>query len=294
MRRKSLKTILAAISITMIAGVFVGCGANSKEVEEGKDDNLSGIITAVGSTALQPLVEQASKNFKIKHPNVVINVQGGGSGTGINQVAEGFVEIGNSDISAESKLKGLDVLNNLVDHKVCVLAFAIVTHKDINVDSLTKEQIQGIFQGKYTNWSQLGGGNLPILVVNRPRSSGTRATFIETIMDGKSEQEGLGTIQDSSGSVEKTISSTPGAISYIALSYLTEEKRQNLEVLKIDNVEALKENIVSKKYPFWSYEHMYTNGEPKGVTKAFLDYMMSKENKPLIEKLGYIPAIDMK
>lgn len=294
MKRKSLKTIIAALAITMVAGAFVGCGGNKEAGETKPGNKISGTITAVGSTALQPLVEQAAKNFKTKNPDATINVQGGGSGTGLNQVAEGSVEIGNSDVTAESKLKDKEIAKQLVDHKVAAIGFAVATHKDVKVDSLTKEQIQGIFEGKYTNWKQVGGQDLPIQVVNRPKSSGTRATFIETIMDGKSEKEGLGTTQDSSGSVEKTISSTPGSISYLALSYLTEEKRQNLKLIKINNVEATKENIVAKKYPFWSYEHMYTKGEATGLTKAFIDYMMSDENKAVIEKLGYISATDIK
>ncbi|WP_097025575.1 phosphate ABC transporter substrate-binding protein [Clostridium peptidivorans] len=295
MKTKSLKTIIAALAITMVAGAFVGCGGSNKEAGNTKTGNkISGTITAVGSTALQPLVEQAAKNFKTKNPDATINVQGGGSGTGLNQVAEGSVEIGNSDVTAESKLKDKEIAKQLVDHKVAAIGFSIVTHKDVKVDSLTKEQVQGIFEGKYTNWNQVGGQDLPIQVVNRPKSSGTRATFIETIMNGKNEKEGLGTTQDSSGTVEKTITSTPGSISYLALSYLTEEKRQNLKLIKIDNVEATKENIVAKKYPFWSYEHMYTKGEATGLTKAFIDYMMSDENKAVVEKLGYISANEIK
>ncbi|MBE6068302.1 MAG: phosphate ABC transporter substrate-binding protein [Clostridium lundense] len=295
MKRKSLKTIIAALAITMVAGAFVGCGGDNKEAGDTKNGNeISGTITAVGSTALQPLVEQAAKNFKAKNPESTINVQGGGSGAGLNQVAEGSVEIGNSDVTAESKLKDKEIAKQLVDHKVAAIGFAVVAHKDVKVDNLTKEQIQGIFEGKYTNWNQVGGQDVVIQVVNRPKSSGTRATFVETVMDRKGEKEGLGTTQDSSGSVEKTITSTPGSISYIALSYLTEEKRQNLKLIKINNVEATKENITAKKYPFWSYEHMYTKGEATGLTKAFIDYMMSDENKAVVEKLGYIPATDIK
>ncbi|WP_027623339.1 phosphate ABC transporter substrate-binding protein PstS family protein [Clostridium lundense] len=295
MKRKSLKAIITALAITMTTGVFVGCGAGEKKEPAKQEGKISGTITSVGSTALQPLVEQVAKNFKEKNPSATINVQGGGSGAGLNQVAEGTVQIGNSDVTAESKLKNAEIVKQLVDHKVCAIGFAMVTHKDVKVDSLTKEQIQGIFTGKYTNWNQVGAKeSLPINLINRPKSSGTRAAFKDTVMNKIDEKEGLGTTQDSSGSVEKTVASTPGSISYLALSYLTAEKRQNLKVLKIEGVEGTKENIVAKKYPFWSFEHMYTKGEPTGVTKAFLDYMVSDENKSVIEKLGYIPVTDIK
>ncbi|MEW9096135.1 MAG: phosphate ABC transporter substrate-binding protein PstS family protein [Clostridiaceae bacterium] len=291
MSKKSLRTLAAALSLTLMTGVLAACGGGEKNENK---NTLSGTITAVGSTALQPLVQESAKNYRAKNPDSIINVQGGGSGTGINQVIEGSVEIGNSDVTAESKIKDKEKLKELVDHKVCAIGFSIVVNKDVKVDSLSKEQLQKIFTGEITNWKDVGGQDLPINVVNRPASSGTRATFIDTIMDGKSEKEGLGTIQDSSGSVEKTVTSTPGSISYLALSYLTEEKRSDLKLVKIDGVEASKENIVSKKYPFWSYEHMYTKGEPTGLTKSFIEYVMSGENKALVEKLGYIPIGDFK
>ncbi|WP_315118072.1 phosphate ABC transporter substrate-binding protein PstS family protein [uncultured Clostridium sp.] len=290
MNKKSLRTLAAALSLTLMTGALAACGGGEKKNENA----LSDIITAVGSTALQPLVSESAKNFRAKNPASIINVQGGGSGTGINQVLEGSVEIGNSDVTAESKIKDKERLKELVDHKVCVIGFSIVVNKEVKVDSLSKEQLQKIFTGEITNWKDVGGQDLAINVVNRPASSGTRATFIDTIMNSKSEKEGLGTIQDSSGSVEKTITNTPGSISYLALSYLTEEKRSDLKLLKIDGVEASKENIVSKEYPFWSYEHMYTKGEPSGLTKAFIEYVMSDENKALVEKLGYIPIGDFK
>lgn len=170
----------------------------------------------------------------------------------------------------------------------------MVVSKDVKVESLTKEEIKNIFEGKITNWKQVGGENKPINVINRGASSGTRATFVDTIMDGEKEKSGLGTTQDSSGAVRTSLKNTEGGISYLALSYLSENIRKDINVLKINAVEATNENIVAKKYPFWSYEHMYTKGEPKGLTKEFLNYMVSEENKETVKKLGYIPISDFK
>lgn len=295
MKRKGLKLLVSVLAITLTMGVLAGCG-NKEEAkkEETNKDAISGTITSLGSSALQPLAEQAAKNFREKNPDATINVQGGGSGAGVKQVSSGAVEIGNSDVEAKEKLKDESKVKELVDHKVCGIGFAVVVNKDVKVDNLTKKQIQDIFTGKVTNWKDVGGQDEKINVVNRSKSSGTRATFKNTVMEGKDEKEGLGTTQDSSGSVEKAISQTKGAISYLAMSYITEEKKENLKVLKVEGVEANKENITAKKYPFWSYEHMYTKGEPKGLTKAFLDYMVSDDNKALVEKLGYIPMGDLK
>mgnify|MGYP001008422017 CR=1 FL=1 len=285
---------LATMAVVLTVGIFTGCGGNnSKEEGDKSSKEISGSITLAGSTALQPLAEQIGKTFSEKNPKVTINVQGGGSGTGLNLVLQGTSNIGNSDVTAESKLDA-DKAKQLVDHKVCAIGFAVVANPNVGVDSLTKEQIQKIFTGEITNWKDVGGSDMKINVINRTKSSGTRATFKDTVMGGKEEKEGLGTTQDSNGNVENAIKSTDGAISYLALSYLTDSVKNNVKALKIENVEASSENIISGKYPFWSYEHMYTKGEAKDVAKEYIDYVLSDENKETIKKLGYIPMSDMK
>ncbi|WP_102400598.1 phosphate ABC transporter substrate-binding protein [Haloimpatiens massiliensis] len=294
MKNKKSKKILLFLIIAMIGTVFVGCGNKAKEKANVGKEELSGTITALGSSALQPLVEEVAVEFLSKNPKARINVQGGGSGAGINQVASGNVEIGNSDVVAEKKLDDKNLAKELVDHKVCAIGFAMVVSKDVNIKTLTKEQISDIFSGKISNWKQLGGEDKQINIINRGKSSGTRATFVDTIMEGNSEKEGLGTTQDSSGNVRAAINKTEGAISYLALSYISEDVKKDLNIISINGIEPTEENIINRKYPFWSYEHMYTKGEPKGLTKVFLDYMVSEENKDLIKKMGYIPVDEIK
>lgn len=251
--------------------------------------DLSGSILASGSTALQPLVEQAAESFMDANSGVDIQVQGGGSGTGLTQVAEGQVDIGNSDVFAEEKLKDADAEKAaaLVDHQVAVVAIAAVSNPDAGVDSLTKQQLVDIFTGKVTNWSEVGGADQAIQIINRPSSSGTRATF-EAFALGTKTEDLQGSVQeDSSGTVKKMIGETPGAIGYLALSYLDD----TVKTLNYDGVEPSVDNVVSGDYPVWAYQHMYTNGEPNEVVKAFLDYMLTDEvqNGDVVE-LGYIPA----
>ena len=246
-------------------------------------------ITVMGSTALQPLVEQAAYQYMAKNPSIRILVQGGGSGTGLTQVALGNTDIGNSDIYAAEK-SGINA-NILVDHKVAVVGFAAIVNKSVTIQNLTQQQLIDIFTGKVTNWNQVGGPNLSIILVNRPSSSGTRATFKKYALNGAEEASGLALTEDSSGTVRKVIAETKGAIGYLALSYVD----SSVHALNFNGVPPTKANITSGKYTIWSYEHMYTKGNPTGAVKSFLDYMMSSEvQNNLVPQLGYIPVSDMK
>jgi phosphate transport system substrate-binding protein len=294
MKKNSLKLMVAALAVAMTAGIFTGCASKNEEaktIPETTKTVLSGSITAAGSTALQPLAELGAKGFLDKNPGAIVNVQGGGSGTGLKLVLEGSVEIGNSDIYAKDK-EGIDAAA-LKDHKVCVIGIAAVTNPKVKVESLTKQQLIDIFTGKIKNWKEVGGADIAITIINRPASSGTRATFKTFGLDGKDEATGL--TQDSSGAVKQAVQKTDGAISYLALSYFADAaNKEGLSVLKIDGVEANAENISADKYKIWAYEHMYTKGEPTEIAKAYLDYMVSDEMKAGITKLGYIPMADMK
>ena len=106
--------------------------------------------------------------------------------------------------------------------------------------------------------------------------------------------DSVGTAQDSNGAVEQSVNSTPGAVSYLAMSYLIGDKKESLKMLNIDGVEPTTENIVSKKYPFWSYEYMITNGEPKDGAKEYIDYVSGKDFAKQVEDMGYIPMTEFK
>lgn len=281
------------LSLTLILGTTLLSACGSKE--ENSEKPYSGTVLSIGSTALQPLVEKTVSGFNQKYPDVTVNVQGGGSGVGINQVAQGSAQIGNSDIPASSKIKDESILKQLVETKVCGIGFALVTNKGVGVENLTIEQIQDIFTGKTTNWNQLGGKNINITIVNRSKSSGTRAAFKNTILKENDEKEGLGITQDSTSAALKAVKETDGSVSYVALSNLmTDKDKEGVTLIKINAIEPTDKNIVDNQYPFWSYEYMITKGEPENEVKAFIDFIKSDENKGTVEKLGYIPMGNFK
>ena len=297
-----MKKFIALLTVAgMTATMAVGCGSSSNETSdnaadtntESSDSSLSGTITAAGSSALKPLADDAADSFLNDHPDVSITIDAGGSGEGLKQVSEGTVDIGNSDVAAEDKLDET-AAKELVDHQVCGVTMAPIVNKDVaeaGVKSLTKEQLISIFTGKTTNWKDVGGPDEDIVLVTRPESSGTRATFQKYALDGNEEASNTSMETDDSGVLLTNVKSTNGAIGYVALSYLTGDA--GVETVAIDDVEPTLENTYSGKYPVWTFEHMYTKGEPNEVTKAFLDYITGDEYGDQMEKLGYGVASKM-
>jgi phosphate transport system substrate-binding protein len=299
-----MKKSLVLLLTLVVALTLAACGKNnnsdasnspSASASASAGGALSGTIVAAGSTALQPLVDQVSKTFMAdsQYSGINVTVQPGGSGGGLTQVQGGQVDIGNSDIFAEEKFKDADAskAKDLVDHQVAVVAMAAVANPKAGVDNLTKKQLVDIFTGKVTNWKDVGGADQKIVLINRPSSSGTRKTF-EKYALGTASQDLPGSIQqDSSGTVKKLIGETPGAIGYLALSYLD----SSVKALKLDGVDASVDNVTAGKYPVWAYEHMYTKGQPTPVVKALLDYMMTDAvQNGDVKDLGYIPVSAMK
>ena len=279
-----MKKIAALVLCALLCVSMFACANTSSDTNSTDSGTITGSVTAAGSSALLPLAQAASELFMDANPDCSVVVNGGGSGNGLKQVADGAVDIGNSDVFAEQKLDA-EIAATLVDHKVCTIAMAAVVNKSLGIDNLTTDQLISIFTAETTNWSEVGGPDLEILLVTRPSSSGTRALFKTWALNGTEEAANQALETDDSGTLMETVQNNQGAIGYVALSYLV--NNDTVQAVAIDGVEPTLENMYNGTYMVWGYEHMYTQGEGSAAAQAFIAYMMSDEFASSIEAMGY-------
>jgi len=296
MKKAFVRSITAVLAAALMVAGLSACGSKSTAAgtqSETGTKSLSGTVTASGSSALLPLAQDAADQFKAAYPDISVTLNAGGSGTGLKQVSDGSVDIGNSDVFAEEKLDAATAAQ-LVDHEVCVITMAAIVNNDVGktVSNLTRQQMIDIFTGKTVNWSEVGGPDEKILLVTRPDSSGTRALFTKWALDGSSENSGASYLEtDNSGELLQTVKDNKGAIGYLALSYLV--NNTDVTPVSIDGAAPTLANTYNGTYSVWGYEHMYTKGAPGEAAQAFLDYIMSDAYSGSMEAQGYGVAAKM-
>ncbi|MGV8050123.1 MAG: phosphate ABC transporter substrate-binding protein [Anaerolineaceae bacterium] len=252
------------------------------EVPTASEVPLSGSISITGSTTVQPLAETFAEKFMTAHPDVVIDVQGGGSSVGVKAAGEGTSDIGTA--SREVKEEEKTEFPNI---NVVIIArdgIAAIVNPDVPVDNLTLEQIRAIFSGEITNWSEVGGPDEAILTVSREEGSGTRDAFQEMVMGKDVLITENAILQPSNGAVRTTVSTTPFSIGYLSFGYLDE----SVKALSIEGIAPTEENASNGTYPVVRPLNMLTNGEPEGIVKSFLDYVLSPEGQAVVKEEGYI------
>lgn len=233
-------------------------------------------VTAARSTALRPLVQAGAVAYSRLQQRVRIRVVGGGSLTGISLLAHGHADLADSDTPADPALR-------LREHKIVVLAYAVIVNSRNVVRSLTRAQIRGIFSGRITNWKEVGGADREIIAVNRPESSGSRAVFIDRVM-GRSVISEDALAEQSTQRVVNAIAKSIDAISYAALSATgTGAVRR----LSIDGIAPTERSILFGRYPFWSFGRIYTRGEFQPEVERFITFLLGQ--RALQRKQGYIP-----
>jgi phosphate transport system substrate-binding protein len=241
---------------------------------------LSGRLSIAGSTTVQPLVEVLAEAFMDINPNLVIEVQGGGSSVGVTSAGEGTVDIGMA--SRAVKASEFEQFTDLQVVPIALDGIAIVTNPNIDLPSLSIEQVRDIFAGEITNFSEVGGPNAPITVVSREEGSGTRAAFEELVMEHGEKKliSENALLQQSNGQVRTVVATTPNTIAYLSFGFLDE----STALVAIDGVEPTVDNVKNNSYPIARPLNMLTKGDPNELAQAFLNFILSPAGQEIVAK----------
>jgi len=262
------------LCVLLLTTVF-GAGCISTEDSE--------TISIAGSTTVLPVAQAAAEEYMNQHSNADIQVSGGGSGVGATSVIGGTADIGmlSRDLKASEK-DG----NNLKEFIVGKDGIALVGHPSNTVSDLSLEQVKAIYQGEITNWKEVGGADLKIVLIGRDSSSGTREFFTEFVLDKEDAAKDMQEL-NSNGAVAQAVSITPGAIGYVSLEYVDD----SLKAFSIGGVAPTVENVISGVYEINRPLLMVTNGEPEGLAADYLAFILSEEGQQILKDSGFIPAV---
>jgi len=242
-------------------------------------------ITIKGSTTVLPIAQACAEAFMNRHSDIDISIQGGGSGVGIASIIDGTCDIGNSSRPIKDKEKekaeekGIQVYENMM----ALDGIAVIVHPSNPVSELAKDQIKAIYTGKISDWSEVGEKKGKIVVISRDSASGTFEAFNHLALD-KERVRPESLLNASNNAVAMTVASTPGAIGYIGLGYLSPKVKS----LKVNGVEPTKENVVNGSYILARKLFMYTKGEPEGIIKQFVDFILSSDGQKLADEAGFV------
>jgi len=260
---------VAVLALTMVA--LSGCTRKSE----------AGIIIA-GSTSVQPYAEVVAEEYMILHPGVEIDIQGGGSSAGITAAQSGIADIGMSSRSLKDEEKSLWYVEIARD------GLAVIVNPANSVQDLTLDQVRGIYAETITTWNEVGGQKSKIHVIAREEGSGTRSAFIDLVMGKTTEITPRAIVQDSNGAVRQLVADDPNAIGFISLGLVNDK----VKALELGGVAATRENVENGSYMLSRPFLFVALGEPTGLTKEFVDFILSAEGQKILMNEGLIPSLE--
>jgi phosphate transport system substrate-binding protein len=269
MDSKYIIGVIVAI-IIIVGAYFALAGSSSQQT-----------IQIAGSTSVQPVAEKLAQAYMQKHPDVKINVQGGGTSVGIKSAQDGTADIG----TASSKPKDSDS-QGLVQTQIAKDGIVVVVNNANSVSELTINQTKDLFSGNITDWSKVGGSGT-VSVITREDGSGTRDGFQGIVMGGKNGTPILKTaiVQSSTEAVLQAVKGNPGAIGYISLASLNGD----VKAVKINGVTPSEQTVSDDTYKIVRPFIFLTKGNPTGIVKDFIDFTLSPEGQTIVKQAGAVP-----
>ncbi|MEY2518823.1 MAG: phosphate transport system substrate-binding protein [Verrucomicrobiota bacterium] len=269
------KTILGFVST--LALIFTTSGANGERLVIKGSDTLGA-----------KLVPQLAEQFKAAHPDATFDIAAEGSTTGIAALIDGTAQIGMSSRPAKpaeiaaGKAKGVELKETIVAHD----GVAIIVNAANPINALTKKQVEQIFTGQVSDWSAVGGTGGPISIYTRNTSSGTYSEFKELAM---SKRDYAPSAQKMAGNeqIASEVSKNANGIGYVGLAYI---KAKGIKVVPVDGNTPSVESVQNKSYPYSRPTFYYTNGEPAGLAKTFVEFTLSAAGQKIVAEVGFVPV----
>ena len=310
MRKKYLMMLITAIIIVMSFATFNNCGkSKNKTAENNTENNTENVksedkntenekkeqetLQIKGSDTMVNLVSVLAEEYMKENPNDKISVTGGGSGTGISALLNGTVELANA--SRKIKDKELDKAAergmSIIEHVVGVDGLAIITNSKNPVNELTVNQVGQIFKGDISNWKTIGGNDVEIKMHGRQPNSGTFAFLRKHVV--KADYSPKVSQQNGNSAIVQNVKLDENSIGYVGAGYL-KEAGEEIKAIKIKADKnqdgyspADAESVYADKYPITRNLYIYSNGEPEGITKRFIDYCKSEAGQKIVEDMGF-------
>ncbi|WP_172371758.1 phosphate ABC transporter substrate-binding protein [Sporosarcina jiandibaonis] len=278
---KFIKNATKALLVISLAVVLTACGNDAEGDTKSSKENLATIAIS-GSTSVGPLAEKLA--FKYEENNdVKIEINQIGSSAGITNAINGVSEIGMSS----RDLKQEEIDSGLNETVIAYDGIVVVTHPTNKVKDLTLEQVKKIFTGEVTNWNELGGEDLEIVVVSREDGSGSRDAFQEIVDFSSGELVRSAIIASGNGNIKTTVATNKHAVGFISFEYIDD----SISTIDINGVEATAENVLQQKYKL-SRPFLFVNNE-ENLTDAgqqFIDFILSPDGQAVVSETGAIPV----
>jgi phosphate transport system substrate-binding protein len=281
--RKWTKAGLIAVGLTT-AIVLAGCGGSQPASQSG---GPTGELKVSGSDTMVNMSQAWAEAFMTGSPNALITVKGGGSGTGIKDLIAGTTDFANAsrEIKAEESDKIKAKGGEAVETKVARDGIAIIVNPANGVEKVTKEQLGKVFRGEITNWKDVGGADKAIVLVSRDTASGTYEFFKEAVVGKDKNYAKSARLLPTNQGIVDEVKSNDAAIGYVGVGY----EAPGVKVVAVDGVKASVDTVLDGTYPLSRYLYMIGNGPPKGVGKAFVDWILSAEGQKIVKEQGFVP-----
>ena len=247
----------------------------------------AGNIVIKGSTTVLPIAQKVAEAYMKMKPEVSISISGGGSGNGIKAIIDGTTDIADSSRFIKDKEIKLAMSNDVypVPFAVAYDCIIPVVHPSNTVEDLSAAQLKGIYKGEITNWRDVGGPDLKIVVVSRDTSSGTYEVWEEKIMNKERVYPGA-LLQASNGAVAQAVSKNKNAIGYIGIGYINDE----LKALTVNGIKGSEETTLNGLFPVSRPLYMFTNKWPKEEILDFINFVIHpQKGQALVREAGFVP-----